>query len=138
MKAHIGVDVKTGLTHTFTTTAANEHDLNQAHKLLHGEEKLIFSDSGYRGAQKREEFKETTADWYIAEQPSKVKKLKEHPRINKAAIKLEYLKASVRAFVEHPFRVIKCQLGFRKLVIEGLQKMITNWQCCSPCQIFTD
>ena len=28
MKAHIGVDVKTGLTHTFTTTSANKHDLN--------------------------------------------------------------------------------------------------------------
>ena len=39
MKAHIGVDVKTGLTHTFTTTSANEHDLNQVHNLLHGEEK---------------------------------------------------------------------------------------------------
>ena len=114
MNAHIGVDVKTGLTHTFTTTSANEHDLNQAHNLLHGEEKQIFADSGYRGAQKREEFKGTTAEWYIAEQPSKVKKLKEHPRINKVGIKIEYLKASVPAFVEHPFRIIKCQFGFRK------------------------
>ncbi|MCU4215233.1 transposase, partial [Vibrio cholerae] len=29
MKAHIGVDAKSGLTHTLVTTAANEHDLNQ-------------------------------------------------------------------------------------------------------------
>ena len=28
MKAHIDVDARTGLTHSFTTTAANEHDLN--------------------------------------------------------------------------------------------------------------
>jgi len=28
MKAHIGVDAKSGLTHTLVTTAANEHDLN--------------------------------------------------------------------------------------------------------------
>lgn len=122
MKAHIGVDVKTGLTHTFTTTSANEHDLNQAHNLLHGKEKHIFADSGYRGAQKREELKDTNADWYIAEQPSKVKKLKEHPRINKTAIKTEYLKASVRAFVEHPFRIIKCQFGFRKARYKGIAK----------------
>ncbi len=40
MKAYIGVDAKTGLTHSFTTTAANEHDLNQAEHLLHGEEIL--------------------------------------------------------------------------------------------------
>ena len=122
MKAHIGVDVQTGLTHTFTTTSANEHDLNQAHNLLHGEEKYIFADSGYRGAQKREELKGTTAEWYIAEQPSKVKKFKEHPRINKVAIKIEYLKASVRAFVEHPFRIIKCQFGFRKTRYRGIAK----------------
>jgi len=122
MKAHIGVDVKTGLTHTFTTTAANVHDLNEAHHLLHGEEKHIFADSGYRGAQKRDELKEVSADWYIAEQPSKVKKLKEHPRINKVAIKIEYLKASVRAFVEHPFRIIKCQFGFKKARYRGIAK----------------
>jgi len=30
MKTHIGVDARTGLTHSLTTTAANEHDLNQA------------------------------------------------------------------------------------------------------------
>lgn len=122
MKAHIGVDVKTGLTHTFTTTAANVHDLNEAHQLLHGEEKHIFADSGYRGAQKREELKDVSADWYIADQPSKVKKLKKHPRINKVAIKIEYLKASVRAFVEHPFRIIKCQFGFKKARYRGIAK----------------
>ena len=122
MKAHIVIDVKSGLTHTFTTTAANEHDLNQAHHLLHGEEEYVFADSGYRGAQKREELSDTEVDWYIAEQPSKMKALNKHPRINKTTIKLEYLKASVRAFVEHPFRIIKCQFGFRKARYRGLAK----------------
>ncbi len=127
MKAHIGVDVKTGLTHIFTTTAANVYDLNEAHQLLHGEEKYIFADSGYRGEQQRDELKDISADWYIAEQTSKVKKLKKHPRINKVAIKIEYLKASVRAFVEHPFRIIKCQFSFKKARYQALQKTITNW-----------
>jgi len=122
MKAHIGIDVKSGLTHTFTTTAANEHDLNQAHHLLHGEEKYVFADAGYRGAQKRVELSDKKVDWYIAEQPSKMKALNKHPRINKLTIKLEYLKASVRAFVEHPFRIIKCQFGFRKARFKGLAK----------------
>ncbi|SSK08054.1 putative transposase [Klebsiella pneumoniae] len=36
MKAHIGVDAKSGLTHSLVTTAANEHDLNQLGNLLHG------------------------------------------------------------------------------------------------------
>jgi IS5 family transposase len=34
----------------------------------------------------------------------------------------EQLTASVRAQVEHPFRVIKCQFGFTKLRCTGLAK----------------
>jgi len=45
-----------------------------------------------------------------------------HPRINKVAIKIEYLKASVRAFVEHPFRIIKCQFGFKKALYRDIAK----------------
>ena len=55
MKAHIGVDAKSGLTHSLETTAANEHDLNQAGNLLHGKEEFVFGDAGYQGAPKREE-----------------------------------------------------------------------------------
>ena len=122
MKAHKGVDAKTGLTHSFTTTAANEHDLNQADNLLHGEENFIFADSGYRGAEKREELEDVEADWHIAEISSKVKELKKHPRINKDQLKTEYLKASILTKVEHPFQVIKCQFGFTKARYRGLVK----------------
>lgn len=122
LKAHIGVDAQTGLTHTFTTTAANEHDLNQAKNLLHGDEDFVFADAGYRGAEKREELKNIAVDWHIAEQPGKVRTLKKHPRINKVAINTEYMKASIRAKVEHPFRIIKCQFGFTKARYRGLMK----------------
>ena len=97
MKAHIGVDARTGLTHSLATTAANEHDLNQACNLLHGEENFISGDAGYRGAEKRQELPSSDTEYFIAEQPSKVRTLKQHPRINKGAIRLEYLKASIRA-----------------------------------------
>ena len=50
MKAHIGVDAKSGLTHSLVTTAANEHDLNQLGNLLHGEEQFVSADAGYQGA----------------------------------------------------------------------------------------
>ncbi len=52
MKAHIGVDM-TGLVHTVVGTAANVHDVTQAHALLHGEEELVLGDAGYRGVQGR-------------------------------------------------------------------------------------
>ena len=120
MKAHIGVDARTGITHSFTTTAANEHDLNQAGNLLHGEEEFIFADAGYRGTEKREELQGVKAGWYIAEQPGKIRALKKHPRINKRQLRTEYLKASIRAKVEHPFLIIKCQFGFVKARYRGL------------------
>ena len=40
--------------------------------------------------------------------------------------KLEQLKASIRAKVEHPFRVIKCQFGFVKVEYRGLAKNTAN------------
>ena len=55
MKAHIGVDAESGVVHSMTTTPANHHDITQADQLLHGEEKDVFGDSGYRGIEKREE-----------------------------------------------------------------------------------
>ena len=122
MKAHIGVDAKSGLTHSLVTTPANEHDLNQLNNLLHGEEEFVSGDAGYQGAEKREELKETDVEWLIAQRPGKVRALKKHPRKNKVAIKIEYLKASIRAKVEHPFRIIKCQFGFVKARYKGLQK----------------
>ncbi|WP_441770068.1 transposase [Klebsiella pneumoniae] len=61
-------------------------------------------------------------DWLIAERPGKVKTLKQHPRKNKTAINIEYMKASIRARVEHPFRIIKRQFGFVKARYKGLLK----------------
>ncbi|GHX28364.1 IS5/IS1182 family transposase [Vibrio cholerae] len=100
MKAHIGVDAKSGLTHTLVTTAVNEHDLNQLKNLLHCDEEFISGDAGYQGAKKREELKDTHVEWLIAERLGKVRALKMHPRKNKTAINIEYLKASIRAKVE--------------------------------------
>ena len=122
MKAHIGVDARTGFTHSLQTTAANEHDLNHAAALLHGDEHFIGADAGYCGAEKREELPDEGVEYFIAERPSKIRELKRHPRRNKDVLRLEYLKASIRAKVEHPFRIIKCQFGFVKTMYRGLKK----------------
>ena len=122
MKAHIGVDAKSGLTHSLVTTAANVHDLNQLGNLLHGKEQFVSADAGYQGAPQREELAEVDVNWLIAERPGKVKTLKQHPRKNKTAINIEYMKASIRAKVEHPFRIIKRQFGFVKARYKGLLK----------------
>ena len=124
MKAHIGVDAASGLVHTVTTTAANAHDVTQAHALLHGEEEVVFADSGYRGVEKREEIEKQhpDVDWQIAMMPGKRKALDKTKPSHVLRDKLEKLKASIRAKVEHPFRVIKCQFGHRKTRYRGLAK----------------
>lgn len=90
MKAHIGADARTGITHSFTTTAENEHDLNQAGNLWNGDEGFIFADAGYRSAKKRSELSQVEADWYIAEQPEKIREFKKRSGINKLKIRTEY------------------------------------------------
>jgi IS5 family transposase len=35
---------------------------------------------------------------------------------------MEYIKARIRAKIEHPFRVIKCQFSFRKAIYCELAK----------------
>ena len=54
-KAHIGVDEDSGLVHTVEVTAANVADVTMTAKLLHGEEEAVYGDSGYLGAEKRED-----------------------------------------------------------------------------------
>ncbi len=53
MKAHIGVDRDSGLVHTVVSTAANVADVTQAQKLLHGQEREVYADAGYTGADER-------------------------------------------------------------------------------------
>ena len=68
-EAHIGVDDSSPIVHSVHTTAANEHDVTQAHHLLHGEEKRVFADAGYQGVEKRPEHEGRDTKWYIAMRP---------------------------------------------------------------------
>ena len=54
-KAHIGVDKEHGLVHHVEVTGANEHDVTKVPDLLTGDEDEVYGDSGYLGAEKREE-----------------------------------------------------------------------------------
>ena len=125
MKAHIGVDADSGLVHTVIGTAGNVHDVTQGNSLLHGQEKLGFGDAGYQGVDKRPEAASTNKDagieWHIAMRPGK-RKAQKSKAWGAVAEQLEKLKASVRAKVEHPFRVIKCQFGLCQGALQGAGK----------------
>lgn len=121
MKAHIGVDADSGLVHTVIGTAANVNDVTQANALLHGEEDEAFGDAGYQGAEKRPDAT-GKARWNVAMRPGKRRVLDKSQKSTALTEQLEHLKASIRAKVEHPFRVIKRQFGFTKVRYRGLAK----------------
>jgi IS5 family transposase len=120
MKAHIGVDSHSGLVHTVAGTAANVNDLNMAGALLHGEEEAAFGDAGYQGVHRRPEAAGPT--WHVAMRPGRRRKLNPFIEPEFVAERVEKMKASIRAKVEHPFRVIKRQFGFTKVRYRGLAK----------------
>ncbi len=119
MKAHIGVDAVSGLVHTVTTTPANQADLEQVEELLHGKEHVVHADSGYTGADKRIARKQLR--WQIAVKRGRIKAMADGPE-KRALEKIEQAKASMRAKVEHPFRVIKRQFGLSTVRFRGLAK----------------
>ena len=100
MKAHIGVDADSGLVHTVRGTSGNVSDVVEGNSLLHGQETDAFGDAGYQGVHKRPDARQDDA---LIDQ-------------------MEKLKASIRAKVEHPFRVIKRQFGYTKVRYRGLKK----------------
>ena len=121
MKAHIGVDAESGLVHTVRGTAGNVNDVVEANALLHGEETEVFADAGYQGAHKRADAPEGV-NWHVAMRPGKRRALDKTRRSHQLIDELERFKASVRAKVEHPFRVIKRQFGHVKVRYRGLKK----------------
>jgi IS5 family transposase len=120
MKAHIGVDAQSGLVHTVAGTPANVNDLNMAGALLHGDEQAAFGDAGYQGVHKRPEAAGPT--WHVAMRPGKRKQLNPFIEPDFIAERVEKMKASIRAKVEHPFRVLKRQFGYTKVRYRGLKK----------------
>ena len=94
----------------------------EANTLLHAQESVAFGDAGYQGVEKRPDAK-ADVSWHVALRPGKRKALdKENNEADTLLDQAEKLKASIRAKVEHPFRVIKRQFGFVKVRYLGQKK----------------
>ena len=120
MKAHIGVDVTSGVVHTLTGTAANEADINHMAAVLHGHEEAVFADAGYTGADKRLEHEAREVSWNIAIKRNIIRALPK--ALRDLAEPIERALAQVRAPVEHPFHIIKNLFRHKKLRYRGLAK----------------
>ena len=122
MKAHIGVDAATGLTHSLVATSANQADITVAAQLLRDDKEPVYADAGYTGLGKRlGEDDDTLPPLRIAARRSTTKKMEDGPE-KQIMQRIEHCKASIRAKMEHPFHVIKNLFGHRKVRYRGMEK----------------
>ena len=92
-------------------------------KLLTGEEKTVYGDSGYLGAEKREDavIRNQSGQrirYKVNRRPSQSqnKSIRSQAQIKRR----EHEKSSVRAKVEHVFGIVKGQFRYRKTRYRGL------------------
>lgn len=123
MKAHIGVDAVTGLTHSVAATSANVADVTMADHLVRDDDKRVYGDAGYLGMWKHlgEEKDAPDSRCCVAAKRGAIKQMEDSP-MKTLLLAFEKAKASIRAKVEHPFHVIKNLFGHRKVRYKGLAK----------------
>ena len=116
MKAHIGVDSATGLIHSASVTAANEHDSQQLGNLVHGAETRLYGDSAYRGQKQALKEHAPRAKDFTNKRAYRNKPLSARDK------EVNTTKSQTRAKVEHPFLTLKRYWGFAKARYRGLAK----------------
>lgn len=123
MKIHVGADVKSGAVHSVAVTAANTADIAELPKRLREDDQVIFGDAGYTSDEYKKGSRQLGLNWCVNDKRKPGKNLSSSQR------KRNRQYSSVRARVEHIFRIIKCQFGFRKTRYRGLEKntVQVNW-----------
>lgn len=116
MKAHIGVDAKSGLVHTIKTTTAKVHDARMTDDLIRADDAVVFGDKGYVSDKRKRASRADGVLWAVKD------KRKRGRVLSSSQKKRNKKHGAVRAKVEHVFRVIKCQFGYRKVRYKGLAK----------------
>ena len=116
MKAHIGVDARSGLVHRLETTTGKVHDAKLTEDLIRPDDRVVFGDKGYVSDKRKHAARENGICWAVKD------KRKPGRSLSASQKKRNKKHGKVRAKVEHVFRVIKCQFGYRKVRYRGLAK----------------
>ena len=120
MKIHVGADVNSGAVHSVTVTAANEADISELPNLLREDDEAVFGDAGYASDEYKRGSRQMGMSWMVNDK-SKPKHSK-YPGLSAKQRRRNRRRSSVRARVEHLFRILKCQFGYRKVRYKGLEK----------------
>ena len=124
MKAHTGVDAGSGAVVNTAYTAANEHDITQAHNCYREDDTVRYGDSAFLGVEKREEIREMndgkTVEYRISKRPKSRMEKHDYP-LNWEKF-IEARKSAVRWMAEYPFYIVKRIFGCDKAVYRGIKK----------------
>lgn len=130
MKVHAGVDAGSGYVHAITGTAANVHDIDETAKLIREDDDVVYGDSGYNGAEKREEILSdghlSNVEFRTNRRPSSIKVPSSYKGINWDK-QMEQRKSSTRCKIVHPFLIIKKQFGYAKVLYRGIAKNMNRF-----------
>jgi IS5 family transposase len=129
MKAHIGADADSGLVHTVVGSTAKLGDAKALDQLIHGEEQIVLGDRGYSSKIRRLDVTPEEGQPLYA-MPFTRKPKQALPHDQRQANRLL---ASLRAKVEHPFRVLKRQFGYTKVRYRGLEKNTAQLHTLFAC-----
>ena len=116
MKIHVGADANSGLVHTVSVTPANVPDVKEFPNLLREDDRAVFGDKGYVNKSFKQAGRKAGVFWGVS-----LKATKQHP-LTAANKRFNHRMSSIRARVEHLFRVIKRQFGYTKVRYKGLAK----------------
>ena len=116
MKAHIGVDARSGLVHTAGVTTGKVHDAKVMDNLIREDDRAVFADKGYVNEKKKRAARRAGVYWAVKEKP------KAGRRLSSSQVQHNRRHSAIRVKVEHVFRVLKCQFGYRKVRYRGIQK----------------
>lgn len=116
MKAHVGVDARSGLVHTAGVTTGKTHDAKVMDNLIRDDDRAVFGDKGYVNEKKKRAARRAGVYWGVKDQRKPGRQLSSSQK------KRNRRNGSVRAKVEHVFRVLKCQFGYRRVHYRGIQK----------------
>ena len=122
LKAHIGVDSKAKIVHAVTATPANVHDSRVIEDILHGKETRLWGDSAYQGQREAIRKAAPQAQDFTHHRGNRALALSDEE------VAKNRTKSRVRAHVEHPFRILKCVFGFRKVCYRGIAKNLNRLQ----------
>ena len=100
------------------------HDVTVAHGLIREDDEVVYGDSAYLGLEMR---MEVVNDEHLSSIECRVNlRPGSFPKVSDNAIDwtrwIGKRKSSVRCKVEHIFRIIKCQFGYRKTRYRSLKK----------------